>query len=321
GSSQSRLETVAQHLATNVPRASPYERAGDVRARLVHRSYESVADVAVCEDDRLIGLVTIEALLAAADDAEVRSISDHSPPIVAPGVDQEIAAWIAVQHGESSLAVVDASGRFLGLVPPVRLLRVLLAEHDEDVARLGGLVRATASARSASEERVPLRFWHRLPWLVVGLGGAMAASVVVGSFEHELRRNVTIAFFLPGIVYLADAVGTQTEALVIRGLSVGVGIRSIVGRELLTGAAIGVALAALFLPFAWLAWDQVDLAVAVSIALFLACSIATFVAMMLPWLLSRLGRDPVFGSGRLATVVQDLLSIVVYFLAAIWIAG
>lgn len=315
------LDTVAEHLATNVPRAAPHERAGAVRARLVGASFESAADVAVCEEDRLIGLVTIEALLAAEEGAQMRDISDTTPPVVAPGVDQEVAAWRAVQHGESSLAVVDADGRFLGLVPPVRLLSVLLSEHDEDVARLAGLVRATASARRASEERVPLRFWHRLPWLVVGLGGAMAASAVVGSFEHELRRNVTIAFFMPGIVYLADAVGTQTEALVIRGLSVGVGIRSIVGRELLTGAAVGAALAVLFLPFAWLAWDQIDLAVAVSVALFLACSIATLVAMALPWMLSRLGRDPAFGSGPLATVVQDLLSIVVYFLVALWIAG
>lgn len=35
-------------------------------------------------------------------------------------------------------------------------------------------------------------------------------------------------------------------------------------------------------------------------------------AMTLPWLLVRLGADPAFGSGPLATVIQDLLSIVIY---------
>jgi hypothetical protein len=38
--------------------------------------------------------------------------------------------------------------------------------------------------------------------------------------------------------------------------------------------------------------------------------------MTLPWLLHRLGLDPAFGSGPLATVVQDLLSIVLYFVIA-----
>ena len=38
--------------------------------------------------------------------------------------------------------------------------------------------------------------------------------------------------------------------------------------------------------------------------------------MALPWLLHMLGRDPAFGSGPLATVVQDLLSVLIYFVIA-----
>jgi len=41
------------------------------------------------------------------------------------------------------------------------------------------------------------------------------------------------------------------------------------------------------------------------------------VAMSLPWLLSRAGKDPAFGSGPLATVVQDLLSLLIYFAIAV----
>jgi magnesium transporter len=38
--------------------------------------------------------------------------------------------------------------------------------------------------------------------------------------------------------------------------------------------------------------------------------------MALPWGLDRLGLDPAFGSGPLATVIQDLLSILIYFVVA-----
>ena len=38
--------------------------------------------------------------------------------------------------------------------------------------------------------------------------------------------------------------------------------------------------------------------------------------MALPWQLRRLGRDPAYGSGPLATVVQDLLSVVIYMVIA-----
>jgi magnesium transporter len=76
---------------------------------------------------------------------------------------------------------------------------------------------------------------------------------------------------------------------------------------------VGGALSLVFYPFALWWWDEADVAFAVSLSLLAACSVATAVAMALPWLFQRLGRDPAFGSGPLATVIQDLLSIVIYF--------
>jgi magnesium transporter len=125
-----------------------------------------------------------------------------------------------------------------------------------------------------------------------------------------------LAFFVPGIVYMADAVGTQTETLVVRGLSIGISIREIVRRELLTGLLVGVLLAAVFVPVGLWRWGEPQVTAAVALSLLVTCSIATVVAMALPWLLHRLGRDPAFGSGPLATVIQDLLSVLVYFLIA-----
>ena len=55
---------------------------------------------------------------------------------------------------------------------------------------------------------------------------------------------------------------------------------------------------------------------AVSVAIFAACATASTVAMLLPWMLHRWGIDPAFGSGPLATVIQDLLSIVIYLTIA-----
>jgi magnesium transporter len=311
------IETASEHATRAVPVFGPSDTAEAVRRALARHSFESAVDIAVCDGDALLGLVTIERLLAADDDVALSEIMDSTPPVVAPGLDQERAAWQAVQHNESSLAVIDDQGRFCGLIPPQRLLAVLLAEHDEDMARLGGVLHDSQAARQASTEPVARRLWHRLPWLLVGLAGAMLAAVIVGNFEDTLQEQIVLAFFVPGIVYMADAVGTQTETLVIRGLSVGVPIGGVVRRELLTGLGVGAALGVLFFPFSLVAWDQADVSLAVSLSLFAACSTATIIAMALPWLLHRLGRDPAFGSGPLATVVQDLLSLVIYFSIAL----
>jgi magnesium transporter len=198
---------------------------------------------------------------------------------------------------------------------------VLLSEHEEDLSRLGGFLKSNSVARTTSEEPVRRRFRHRIPWLLVGLGGALLAADFVGWFEAQLQRKVMLAFFIPGIVYLADAVGTQTETVVVRGLSVGVAMRQMVGRELLSGLAIGVVLAVVAGPLIWWRWGDGDVALCVGLALFAACSTSTVAAMLLPWLLDAFGQDPAFGSGPLATVIQDLLSILIFFALATWLIG
>jgi magnesium transporter len=309
-------EIALTHMSTQVPVAGPDETVGQIVGKLREAApMETSADVAVVEDGRLLGLIPIELLLAAPDTAVGSSIMDSDPPVVGPGLDQEMAALKAVAHHESSLAVVDESGSFLGLIPPYRMLGVLLEEHREDLARLSGFLHQSESARSASEESVARRLWHRFPWLVVGLAAALTAAAIVAGFEGGLSSHIELAFFIPGIVYIADAVGTQTEVLVVRGLSVGVSIRRIIGREIVTGLAIGLILGLLSFPAVLYLVDR-PVALAVSTSIWGASAVATLVAMSLPWALSRAGFDPAFGSGPLATVIQDLLSLSIYFMLA-----
>lgn len=311
------LGIALDHATRDVPVGRPDEPAAEVRGRMAGMTFRSAADVAVVDGERLVGLVTIERLIAAEPHGRVGDLMDADPPTVRAGEDAEVAAWRMIDHGESSLAVVDEDQRFAGLIPPNRMLSVLLAAHDEDVARLGGYLSSTARARQAAEEPVARRLWHRLPWLLVGLIGAMASALIVGAFEEQLDKKVLVAFFVPAVVYMADAVGTQTEAILIRGLAVGVELGRVVRRELVSGLVIGLIVALVFAPFTLLAWGDGDVAAAVSLALLASCSIATLVAMILPAAFQRLGLDPAFGSGPLGTVVQDLLSIAVYLGVAV----
>ena len=311
-----RIRTAAAHVATNVPVASPDDTAGALRRSLEGVRYVSLADVAVCEGSRLVGLVRMEDLMAAPATTRLADIMDRTNLEIDPSAPQGIAAWQMVQQGESSIVVVDAEKRFIGLIPPVRMLDVLLAEHEEDLSRLAGVLHDAGAARRSSEEPVRRRLWHRLPWLFVGLIGAMASAALLSGFRDHLEETVVLAFFLPAIVYMADAVGTQTETLVVRGLSVGVPIRDVLRKEVVTGGLIGLLIGVAFFPFALLGFGEPEVAVTVSVSLVLACSVASAVALVLPWALSRLGWDPAFGSGPLATVIQDLLSLAIYLSVA-----
>jgi magnesium transporter len=310
-----RPGTALWHACTRVPTAAQDDLVSETLDGMRGKRFESAVAVAVLDNDRLVGVATIERMFDAPEDARVRDVMDPAPPAVAPDTDQERAAWQAVRHGEPGLAVVGAEGQFHGLIAPQQLLTVLLQEHDKDLARLGGFLHSVESTRATSLENVARRLWHRMPWLLVGLLGAMVSAGLMKAFDAQLDANLAVAYFVPAIVYLADAVGTQTETLAIRGLSVGVGIRRITGREALTGLFVGVLLGVIMLPVVALMTADWMLAAVVAFAVLAASTIATVVALALPWLLHRLGKDPAFGAGPLATVIQDLLSIVIYLLA------
>jgi magnesium transporter len=120
---------------------------------------------------------------------------------------------------------------------------------------------------------------------------------------------------------MSSAIGTQTQTVVIRAFSVGVTMRDTLLRELICGLLLSGAIAAAFVPIALAGWGEADVAVGVALALLASSLAATFIALVLLWVFERLGADPAFGSGPLATVLQDIFTIAIYFGVASSIAG
>jgi magnesium transporter len=308
-----QLDIASAHRTRNVPVASPEMSVADIRSMLDQRRFDTLAAVVVCDQDRFLGVIDIEDLFALEGNEIAQEVAETDVPVVAPGVDQEVAAWRAAERGESFLVVVDQYRRFLGLIPPDRIISILLAEHDEDLSRVSGLMRAITPARLSAEEPVHRRIVHRIPWLLIGLVGAFVAANLMGLFEDRLQANVMIAFFVPSVVYLAAAVGVQSSMVVVRGLSVGVSIRAILLREIVSGVLISLLISVLFFGVTAIWWGDSELAFGVAVSLTAAGTMATFIAVLLPWGLQSVRIDPAYGSGPLGTILQDLLSILAYF--------
>lgn len=307
------LGAAVGHAVADVPTAPPDQTVATTLDRLTAGGLAVVRKVVVVEGQRPVGLVSIERLYSAAGEETLGMVMDRDPPIVTFDTDEELAAHDMADGGAGCLVVVGPGGGLVGLVFPEQMLDVLLAEHDEDMARIGGYLTSSRQARHAASEGLLLRLWHRLPWLVVGLLGAMLSAVIMSAFESELDANVLLALFVPAIVYMAGAVGVQTQTVLIRAFAVGIRTREFFLRELATGFMVGLVIGGLFLAFAFVGWGDFPVALAVSAALFASSLASTLVAMVLPTIFARLGADPAFGSGPLATLIQDLFSILVYF--------
>jgi magnesium transporter len=311
---RSRPETAASHLAQKVPTAGAAQTVAQARASLAGARFDAAEALFVLDAGRrLLGVVPLPDLLVAPPGAALRSLCRNAPDVVGQHVDQERVAELALRHGLSTVPVVDDDGQFLGAVSAAALLAILRREHVEDLHRLAGIARETHRAVSALDDPPLRRARHRLPWLLVGLLGCVASATLVAGFVELLQRRVQVAFFVPAIVYLADAVGTQTEAIAVRGLSLArTPWPRLLAGEVRTGLWIGAALAAVALPAVFVGAGDWPLAAAVALSILVAGLSASAIGLLLPCALARFGLDPAFGSGPLATIVQDLISIAIY---------
>ncbi len=157
----------------------------------------------------------------------------------------------------------------------------------------------------------------RTPSLAIGLLLGILLSFVTSRFEELLSQEIRIAFFIPFIVYMADAVGTQTENVYVRDLKSGkASFKKYLAKEAALGVILGAISSLVVFIITTLWFNSFKLTLAISLAMFIAIAVAPLVALIVVEIFQLEHSDPAVGSGPIATVIQDTLSILIYGLVA-----
>lgn len=307
-------ETAASHMVSHIPRATAETPVREVIESLRGRKYECADTVFVTDSQgRLEGIVRINDLFADGE-RPIAEIMEPYHEAVSREDDQEQIAVLAMRLSMIAVPVVDDDMRLIGAVPPEALFRILRQEHMEDLQRLAGIAPHALGPDVALDAPIYDRFRRRLPWLIFGLLASSAITFVMARFEHTLSVNIAVAFFVPALVYIAGAIGTQAVSVAVRGLSAGeVSIGALLRDELIIGLAIGASLGIISFGLVYVAFAEFTLSLAVGLAVLGGGAISASVGFALPWLFQRLGADPALGSGPLCTIVQDVASLSIYF--------
>ena len=216
-------ETVEHYVIRKVPIARPSETVAAFRERLFDRRYDDAGHVFLVTDaGGLAGVINIRDIIGEPPTATLADLAKNTECQTATfATDREEAASKAIHAGVSVVAVCEADGRFVGALPASALVSILRDEHLEDLHHMVGILGKSEAAKAALTAPPFRRALYRLPWLLVGMAGSAIATATMVRFEAQIAANIAVAFFIPAIVYLADAVGTQTEAVAVRGLSLG----------------------------------------------------------------------------------------------------
>lgn len=314
-------ESAGRFMIKEVPVVSYSATIGEIESLLLRKAkyFESINYIYLVDDaGRLAGVLSVKDIFRLPKNSAAAVSATKKIVAVRPRADQERVAILAIRHNLKAIPVVDAQNRFLGIVPSDAILNIFNQEYIEDALRSAGIGKFKNPAMELIAAPAFLHFKKRLPWLIIGMLGGILAALVVNSFEGLINEMLVLAAFIPAIVYMADAVGVQSQTLFVRRLALNrdFNLREYFSREAIVGTALATTLAILVVLFSLFFWKSAILSLILGISFFATIVMAVSAAIVLPWFFHVFKYDPAVASGPLATVIRDILSILIYFAVA-----
>ncbi|MBN9670909.1 magnesium transporter [Roseibium aggregatum] len=266
---------------------------------------------------KLLGSVHLDKILRTKRAEKVTSIMEETRQAVLATEDQEEVARRFERYNLVSSAVVDENDRMVGVLMVDDIVDVIQEEAEEDLRALAGVGDEEISDNVITIAR------SRLAWLVVNLGTAVLASVVIALFEDTIEAMVALAVLMPIVASMGGNAGTQTMTVAVRGIATqelsARNMMRVLNREVLVSVLNGVALALLIGLTAWLWFSSVGLGVVIGGAIVINMLFAGLSGLLIPIVLDKLNVDPAIASSVFVTTVTDVVGFFAFLgIAALW---
>jgi magnesium transporter len=290
-----------------------------VALRQVAEEAETINYVYVIDrEDKLLGVLSLHSLVLSRPETAVRDLMFPHLWSVTVDTDQEDAARLLLDRNLLALPVTDAAGRLVGIITADDVAEVLEEEDTEDFERLGGSQPLEVPYLRASPL---LLFRKRIVWLFVLFVASFFTVSIQEHFESTLARWTILAAFVPILIGTGGNVGSQTVSTIIRAMALDEvrphHILRIVGKEMLTGLALGLVMGALMFGRALMAQGgSTQIGMVVGLTILTLTVWAATVGAVLPILLSKLKVDPAVVSAPFISSLVDSTGLIIYFVLA-----
>jgi magnesium transporter len=272
----------------------------------------------VDEKLRPLGTVKLSRLLRSQRPISLGSLMKEQLTTIPLEMDQEEVGFVFRDRDLVSAPVVDENGRLLGVITVDDVLDVIDEEHEEDIMLMGGVTgnEFYGSAYDAAKSRI----W----WLVINLGTAILASLVIGMFSDTIEKLVALAILMPIVASMGGNAGTQSLTIAVRAIAMKeltpANAMHVVGKEILVGSVNGIVFAVLIGLATWVWFGDPALSGVIASAMVINLIVAGFSGAIIPVLLDRYGADPAIASSVFVTTVTDVIGFFAFLgLAALFL--
>ncbi|MEG8222182.1 magnesium transporter [Sphingomonas sp. HH69] len=254
---------------------------------------------------RPVGYCQLSWILTCPRSVAMADLMKREQTLIPVDMDQEEVALRFQKYALISAAVVDSSGRLVGMVTVDDVVHIIAEEAGEDILRLSG------AGEGDINEPILMTVRARLIWLVVNLGTAMLAASVVGLFEGTIERFAMLAALMGIVSGMGGNAGTQTLAVVVRALATNQLTSSntarMIGREFRIAATNGATLGTLIAIGSYVIYGRLDLSLVFGAAILTNNMVAGLAGVLVPVTLERNNVDPAVSSAVFVTMMTDSL--------------
>jgi magnesium transporter len=272
-------------------------------AELPERFYELYV---VDEAGRFLGAVPLDRLLRCKRPVPIAELMEEERRRVRADQDKEEVARLFQRYDLVAAPVVDKDDRLVGVITFDDVADVIEEEAEEDIKALGGVTHPEELSDS-----VLTIARGRFNWLLVNLGTAFIASLVLGLFAEELQKMVALAVLAPIVASQGGNATTQTMTVAVRALATrdlsDANAWRVIMRELMVGLVNGVAFAIITGVLAYIWFKVPSLGVVIGLAMICNLTAAALGGILIPLALNRLKFDPAVASSPFVTTVTDVV--------------
>ncbi len=267
------------------------------------------------------GHLSLGSLLKNTPDTEIGDLATE-PDIFVRTADPRIkAAELVSEYDLPAIAVLDGEDRLVGSITFDDAMDLLEEESTEDFQKIGSVRDIGMSVKDAT---FSILYRKRIPWLMVLVLMNVFSGAGIAYYEETIEAAIALVFFLPLLIDSGGNAGSQSATLMVRSLAIG-DVRMndwirLIGKETTIAFALGLTLAgAVFLLGMYRGGP--DIAVVVGLAMVIIILVGSLIGMTLPFLLTKLNKDPAVASTPLVTSFCDITGVLVYFAIATWYLG
>ncbi len=259
---------------------------------------------------RPVGTCALSWILRTPRRFAIADVMKREQTLIPVDMDQEEVALRFQKYALISAAVVDFSGRLVGMITVDDVVDIVSEEAGEDILRLSG------AGEGDVNQPISEAYSNRVRWLIANLGTALVASFIIALFGAAIEQMVALAVLMPIVASIGGNAGTQTMAVAVRALAINELTRSntwrTIRKELVIATLNGLTIAVLIGFGAAAVFGNPALGGVIAAAILLNIIIAGLAGVFVPVMLERLDQDPAVASSVFVTMITDSMGFLAF---------